>query len=63
MKNAHKPVKNDVSGLPKQLFGDWDEFEATLASYVAKNYLCFRVRSSETRSKHNRYICIMLLNI
>ncbi|KAG1713206.1 hypothetical protein DVH05_000926 [Phytophthora capsici] len=53
MLKAHKPVDNFVPELPVKTFHSWDEFHSLLQSYEEANFLHFRVRSSETREKHN----------
>jgi hypothetical protein len=54
MKKAHNSIDNFVPELPQKTFKNWDEFEAVRRSYEEKYYLRFRVRSSETATKHNR---------
>ncbi|KAG6941686.1 hypothetical protein JG687_00019495 [Phytophthora cactorum] len=56
MKKAHTSVTNYLPELPKRTFIDRTEFNHALADYTAEHYLCFRVRSSETRAKHNMYM-------
>ncbi|POM68714.1 Hypothetical protein PHPALM_15091 [Phytophthora palmivora] len=55
MRNAHVPVTNLVPEFPTKVFADWEDFDATLQSYMAANYLCLNVRNSESREKYNRY--------
>ncbi|ETP38984.1 hypothetical protein, variant [Phytophthora nicotianae P10297] len=53
MLKSHKPIDNFVPELPVKTFHSWDEFHTLLQSYEEDNFLHFRVRSSETRAKHN----------
>ncbi|KAL3661494.1 hypothetical protein V7S43_013254 [Phytophthora oleae] len=50
---THSSVENEVPPLPEATFDTWEAFTTALKSYVAKYYLHYRVRSSETRDKHN----------
>lgn len=54
MLKAHKPVDNFVPELPVKTFNNWTEFQTALERYEAEFFLHYRIRSSETREKHNR---------
>ncbi|POM76235.1 LOW QUALITY PROTEIN: Hypothetical protein PHPALM_6549 [Phytophthora palmivora] len=54
MRKAHEPVTNLVPEFPTNVFADWEDFDATLQSYMTANYLCLNVRNSESREKYNR---------
>ncbi|KAL3661832.1 hypothetical protein V7S43_013126 [Phytophthora oleae] len=50
---THSSVENEVPSLLEATFDTWEAFTTTVKSYEAKYYLHYRVRSSETRDKHN----------
>ncbi|EGZ04777.1 hypothetical protein PHYSODRAFT_408698, partial [Phytophthora sojae] len=52
---AHNAVDNLVPELPDKEYANWDVFDAALKAHEKANYLKFRVRSSETKEKHDRY--------
>ncbi|POM72504.1 Hypothetical protein PHPALM_10769, partial [Phytophthora palmivora] len=53
IRKAHVPVTNLVPELSTEDFAGGEDFDATLQSYMAANYLCFMMRNSESREKYS----------